>query len=370
MFSPSFTDGEVQDMASWTSANDSCVTDFTANLVFNDTLGGDDVAVERQKLPVVSVGSFSSDLVQYGGCFRPVEGRPFIDGEGRHVHAKAVPESNAAWSAVSRDGATIADRDELLGKRWLDRAVGEHASVPAFAAFTIALMSNNAPPELVQDALSAAQDEVRHAMTSFEVASLLLGETMEPGPMPPSSLSFDHDVKALAVAAAKEGCVDETLSALVAGLEVDFEIEQNPNISEQTKAILKEKMRTIALEETNHSGLAWRTVRWACSVDPDACKAVQEQVFHSDYFEKTFEKRFAHLDGHIVSVAKQVWDGIHTTLAPIALGKSEGAPEMRFAGTAADVPALLCLQDDGLEHFDSVVEEMGRRILSHLTCSL
>ena len=77
-----------------------------------------------------------------------------------------------------------------LGSKWAKRALGEHASISSFAAFAIALMSNNAPPELVQDALIASLDEVRHAITAFEVASLFLGRVVEPGPLPASSHKF------------------------------------------------------------------------------------------------------------------------------------------------------------------------------------
>jgi hypothetical protein len=367
-----FEDGEVRDMASKINATDPCVTDYTANLAFNVTPSSGDGTTERQNSPVIAVGSFSPDTVQYGSCFRAVEGRPYVDTDGRHVHARAVQHSTAAWSADAiTDSTSIVEKNEILGQRWLDRAVGEHASVPAFAAFAIALISNNAPPELVQDALSAAQDEVRHAKTSFEVASLLLGKIMEPGPLPPSSLSFGQDIKALAVSVAKEGCVDETLSALVAGLEVDYQIDQNTNISDDTKAVLKDKMRIIALEETNHSGLAWRTVRWACSVDEDACNAVRNEVFQDDFLEKAFLQRFAHLEGQtIVLMAKQVWDDIRITLTPIALGGTSSVPEILVSSSAIDVPALLCPGEAGYRQSNSVLEEMGLRVMSHLTCTL
>ena len=120
---------------------------------------------------------------------------------------------------------------------WKLRALGEHASIPAFAAFTIALMSNNAPQDLVQDALTAAMDEVRHAQTSFEVASLLLGETVEPGPLASSKHEFGQDLKALAIAAAKEGCVEETLSSLAAAYEVVARLDARKDLAASTKAL-------------------------------------------------------------------------------------------------------------------------------------
>ncbi len=51
--------------------------------------------------------------------------------------------------------------------------LGEHASVASFSAFTKALVTNQAPSNLVQDALEAALDEVRHTRTSFDIASKL-----------------------------------------------------------------------------------------------------------------------------------------------------------------------------------------------------
>ena len=55
----------------------------------------------------------------------------------------------------------------LLVEDWTQRALGEHSSVTSFSAFSIALMTNQAPSNLVDDALKAGLDEVRHAKTSF-----------------------------------------------------------------------------------------------------------------------------------------------------------------------------------------------------------
>jgi hypothetical protein len=73
---------------------------------------------------------------------------------------------------------------------------------------------------------SAGRDEDHHAKVSFEVASLLrsaMGEgPVQPGPLPPSTHPFESDMTALISGAAKEGCIDETLSALAAAAEADF----------------------------------------------------------------------------------------------------------------------------------------------------
>ena len=70
-------------------------------------------------------------------------------------------------------------------------------------------MTNGAPPALVKDSLLAALDEVNHATTSFDMASLLTGLKMEPGPLPESALNFQRDRASLALGVVKEGCVQK-----------------------------------------------------------------------------------------------------------------------------------------------------------------
>lgn len=84
-------------------------------------------------------------------------------------------------------------------------ALREHASVVSFAAFSIALMTNHAPRNLVKDSLKAALDEVHHAKMSFAITSKLLRKDVSPGPLPPSNHQFNCDLTALAISMAKEG---------------------------------------------------------------------------------------------------------------------------------------------------------------------
>jgi hypothetical protein len=74
---------------------------------------------------------------------------------------------------------------------------------------------------------------------------------VEPGPLPPLSLQFAEDITVLAVATANKGCIDKTLSALIAAYEVEEEMDNEAllysGIDEKTNAMIKEKMTTIAL---------------------------------------------------------------------------------------------------------------------------
>ena len=153
----------------------------------------------------------------------------------------------------------------LLGEEWIQRALGEHSSIASFSAFSIALMSNGAPVGLVSDALKAGLNEVRHARTSFDIASKLTGREIGPGPFPISKFEFGHDLKALALAVAREGCVDETLSTFAAAVEVehitevlDKAVQDTPyaNIDHDLLALIRKELVSITMDESNHSALA------------------------------------------------------------------------------------------------------------------
>jgi len=321
-------DSEVVPLSQSTDPENECTTNYDASIRF---------PVNGPSLNPIEAGqgflipSLTEDFNTGIQCARAIEGRPFVDATGKQVQA-AIQNGNvreASWSTRKTVLQGSIEENEALGVEWKLRALGEHASIPAFAAFTIALMSNNAPQDLVQDALTAAMDEVRHAQTSFEVASLLLGETVEPGPLASSKHEFGQDLKALAIAAAKEGCVEETLSSLAAAYEVVARLDARKDLAASTKAVLKEKIFIIAREETEHSALAWRTVRWACQTDVEVCSAVKSDVFEASFLENSFEKRFG---GYRYDQSlKQAWDTVHKALVPyVSRGKVDTAGGLSF----------------------------------------
>ena len=375
-------DIELTDQMEVEDPKDKCTTNYEATLTFplrkvvkmketmtntthtmegnNSTNGDNDDDDFNAPIAVQSIGGDT--------CARAVEGRPFVDAYGHQLQAtlattttegnhkvgssSSSSSSSSLWSVsasnnkyLNMDDNNDGDdnsHDAALGKEWVDRALGEHASIPAFATFVVSLMSNNAPPTLIEEALTAAMDEVRHAKTSFEIASLLLGKIVEPGPLPPSKHQFESNLTTLAISTALEGCIDETLSALIAAYEVDVRIDQNQQISDDTKNLLKDKLRTIALEETRHSALAWKTIQWVCSVDDSddgACSAVHESVLNKpDLLDSAFQKRFNRyykenekkyeknedVDSSImVAVAEQSWKKIYNVLIPFVTSSSQ-----------------------------------------------
>ena len=248
---------------------------------------------------------------------RAVVGRPFVDATGGSLQATPWVQaggSESATTAISWAGETAAEAAAptsnatawartVLGEDWRRRALGEHASVASFSAFSISLMSNGAPAGLVADALEAGLDEVRHARMSFHIAARLTGKNEAPGPLPESKHQFRQDMRLLALAVAAEGCVDETLSAFSAAFEVkhisdvlekraqgslysSIDHEDDPELL----TFIKNDLITIAMDESNHAALAWRTLNWICSVDQTACEAVYANVFEETNLKLRFEQ--------------------------------------------------------------------------------
>jgi hypothetical protein len=132
---------------------------------------------------------------------------------------------------------------------------------------------------------------------------------------------------ALVSGAAKEGCIDETLSALAAAAEADFygaEADNGDSTMGVISSILQEKMNIIAMEEGRHSILAWRTVHWACLEDHVACEAVRE-VFDVDHLARAARARFSDAAVNREELERE-WKHIHEVLVPLVTTRSFGAP--------------------------------------------
>jgi hypothetical protein len=225
-----------------------------------------------------------------------------VDARGTSLSARPLVGEFCANGASLKDiqeqsnNNTSFEAQISLGEEWTQRALGEHASIASFSAFSIALMTNGAPSILVQEALVAAMDEARHAHTSFDIAGALLGREVTAGPLPESTHEFQHDLVKLGLAVAREGCVDETLSALAAAVE-SLELSEGGGkynvLDVSTATWIEDELNTIALEEATHSALAWRTLFWVCSVDTEACNTVKRDVLDVKELETRFDYRFA-----------------------------------------------------------------------------
>jgi len=202
---------------------------------------------------------------------RPVCGRPFlIEEEAR----KAAPISSPAWLTPSAKirladlqlptDATVRDQ---LAAHWTEIGLLEHASVAAFARFTLQLLSLGAPVELVEQSQRAALDEVRHAELTFALASRYAGRSMGPGPLPLTGALDASSVEAILRTTVREGCIGETRAALEASRAA--ETCEDPAV--------RSVLETIAADEARHAELAWRVVRFIVSAHPEMASVLAEE---------------------------------------------------------------------------------------------
>jgi hypothetical protein len=182
--------------------------------------------------------------------------RPFLVGSSLRV-APAVERADwqidrgAPVAVTGLDASTAA----ALGRDWLHDASEEHASIAAFARFTMHLLSVGAPPGMIIESQRAALDEIHHARTCFALARRYGAGTMGPAPLPLDGAMPAMTLVDIAALAAEEGCVGETLGALLAQ-------EQLVRTTDPVvRALLVEA--NIVADEERHAVLAWSFVSWA-----------------------------------------------------------------------------------------------------------
>ena len=184
-------------------------------------------------------------------------GRPFLIA-GRQTLAAA--ESTGAWASdgclvPSLTGLTPARR-RALAEQFRDAALMEHASIAAFARFTLELLALGAPPSLVADATSAMADEQRHAAACFALASAYAGSPVGPGALDVRGCLDRVELEHVVVTTFLEGCIGETVAAM----------EARESAHHVADPVLERTLSAIAADEARHAALAWRFVKWALAL--------------------------------------------------------------------------------------------------------
>ncbi len=188
-------------------------------------------------------------------CVSPdcVIGRPFlVDGQSRLARRERRGDWSAPEFLTARDALSELER-ERLGEAWLDIALMEHASIAAFARFTLELLAFGAPSELVSLSNAALADETRHAAQAFALASGYSGHPEGPGALDTALSLGTFELESSVFTAFLEGCIGETVAALEARLGLDS--ASDPEVC----AVLA----GIAEDEARHAELAWRFLHWA-----------------------------------------------------------------------------------------------------------
>jgi hypothetical protein len=141
----------------------------------------------------------------------------------------------------------------MLAAAWARDAATEHASIASFARFIHELLAFGAPAELVRAATRAMTDEIAHAEACFALATRFRGAPVGPGKLRTHDAPPAGDLETAVRRAISEGCVGETLSALVA--EAALLGATDPDV--------RRVLGKIVRDEARHSELAWRFVAWA-----------------------------------------------------------------------------------------------------------
>ncbi len=187
-----------------------------------------------------------------GGCLPPSVRRPFLVGASLRAAEASERDDWSALSVATAAHGLDAKTAHLLAETWLKDALEEHASVAAFARFTMHLLSVGAPPELLLMAQRAGIDEIAHARACFALAARY-GKRRGPTPLRVHDAMSARSLAQIAQIAAEEGCVGETLGAVLA----------REQLAIVTDASARKVLRKIAADEVRHAELSWRFVRWA-----------------------------------------------------------------------------------------------------------
>jgi hypothetical protein len=195
---------------------------------------------------------------------------------------------------------------------WFARASHlEAASVVAFAQLERELEALGAPARILRALARARSDEVRHADVTSRLAKRF-------GATPPAvrvKRGRNRSALAIAIENAREGCVRETLGAVIA-----------LHRAERAKdAEIARAMRSIARDELRHARLSWELMEW---LDAQLTARGRAAV------RRAFEREIASLETELA--------GPPTDVAEIAGAPDERTQRMLFARVSREVwkPAL------------------------------
>ena len=190
----------------------------------------------------------------------PACGRPFTVGD----HIRRAPIiSRADWkraTANAEHGALDPELERALAAEWEQDAALEHASIASFARLTLELLALGAPAELIRESQAASLDEIQHAELCFALASRYRRSPIGPGALAVEGALTRPELATLAAETVREGCVGETLAALLAVAQLE----------RATDPQVRAALARIADDEARHAELSWKIVRWAIATGGNA----------------------------------------------------------------------------------------------------
>jgi len=176
-------------------------------------------------------------------------------------------DAAAAWLDLPPQPAR-----RLLAEWWANVGSAEYASIASFSGHALQLLAVGAPADLVQGALAAATDEVKHARLSFGLAAAYAGlDVIAPASLPlgcGDACSTAPSLTSLALSAARDGCVAETLAAAEAAAAA----------AKAEDVHVAAALESIAKDEARHAVLGWDTVAWATAGNETATQQVVQLI--------------------------------------------------------------------------------------------
>lgn len=201
--------------------------------------------------------------------------RPLLVGASLRSSSVA---SRGDWAMpLAKDEALAVDARTraALAQAWAADGCEEHASIAAFARLTLHLLALGAPSDLVERAHLASLDEVRHARACFALAGRYGDAPVGPGPLAlhglfaPTGGESAVDVASVAALCAEEGCVGETLGALLA----------EETLARTTDPTVRAILERLVAEEEAHADLAWRVLRFCVDVGGEPAREAARRAF-------------------------------------------------------------------------------------------
>ena len=199
------------------------------------------------------------------GC---VTGRPFLVHGSERLAERA---ERGDWRSANVTPAVDSCSDSVrarLAAYWTRVGLMEHASIAAFARFTLYLLAVGAPPDLVNLSQQAIGDETEHARLAFSLASAYGGASLGPGAIALDGSLDGFGVTDLVATLLREGCIGETVAA----------IEARDAQEDTQDPVVRKVLETIARDELRHAELAWRTLGWLVLSGRVSRAAAQHEV--------------------------------------------------------------------------------------------
>jgi hypothetical protein len=207
-------------------------------------------------------GGSSCGYQGFRACDDAVCGRPFLVENLARVAPLVSSDDWRETRPAPHLAHLTAQERESLARHWARMGQMEHASIAAFARFSLQLLSLGAPPDLVEACTRALADETAHTKLCFELASAYAGRALGPGKLDvDNSLAVTSlgDVVELVIA---EGCFGETVAALEAREAADTAADP----------VIRAAYSQIARDEQRHAELAFQFIRWALEQDRAAVR--------------------------------------------------------------------------------------------------